>query len=156
MLDKARCSNVEPMNADFLAVDPTDPKFALVSHMWAGSLIHELLILIHDASSLLDPSCSGSGIVNRLDHLLDIGKPNDPHKSIFYFYRIILPSLSDEENVEYEKEEEDRLQRLSAFQLTIIKHAMKCTFCPFESLFDPSSLLGHHHHRIKSRIITRT
>ena len=78
------------MNADFLAVDPTDPKFALVSHMWAGSLIHGLLILIHDASSLLDPSCSGSGIVNRLDHLLDIGKPNDPHKSIFYFYRIIL------------------------------------------------------------------
>lgn len=85
MLDRAKCSNVEPMNADFLAVDPSDPKYALVSHI------------------LLDPSCSGSGIVNRLDHLLDI----------------------DEESNEYEKEEEDRLQRLSAFQLTIIKHAMK-------------------------------
>ena len=77
MLDRAKCSNVEPMNADFLAVDPSDPKYALVSHMWAGSFIYGLLNLIHDASSLLDPSCSGSGIVNRLDHLLDIGKLND-------------------------------------------------------------------------------
>jgi len=30
----------------------------------------ELTELMH---SLLDPSCSGSGIVNRLDHLLETG-----------------------------------------------------------------------------------
>ena len=29
-------------------------------------------------SSLLDPSCSGSGIVNRLDYLLDEGKEASP------------------------------------------------------------------------------
>jgi putative methyltransferase len=33
MLAKARCQNVEPVNADFLAVDPLDPAYAAVSHM---------------------------------------------------------------------------------------------------------------------------
>jgi 16S rRNA C967 or C1407 C5-methylase (RsmB/RsmF family) len=56
MLAKAGCSNVIAMNADFLATDPTDEQFANVSHI------------------LLDPSCSGSGIINRLDYLFETGK----------------------------------------------------------------------------------
>ncbi|KAJ7454797.1 S-adenosyl-L-methionine-dependent methyltransferase [Mycena latifolia] len=82
MLSKAGCTNVEPMNSDFLTVDPLDPKFAKVTHI------------------LLDPSCSGSGIVNRLDHLLE----------------------TEEENQEAQ---DDRLNKLAAFQLMMIKHAMK-------------------------------
>ncbi|KAJ7086076.1 S-adenosyl-L-methionine-dependent methyltransferase [Mycena belliarum] len=82
MLSKAGCKNVEPVNLDFLTVDPLDPKFAQATHI------------------LLDPSCSGSGIVNRLDHLLE----------------------TEEENQEAQ---EDRLNKLAAFQLTMIKHAMK-------------------------------
>ncbi|KAJ7678521.1 S-adenosyl-L-methionine-dependent methyltransferase [Mycena rosella] len=82
MLAKAGCKNVEPMNTDFLTVDPLDPKFAKVTHI------------------LLDPSCSGSGIVNRLDHLLE----------------------TEEENQEAH---DDRLAKLAAFQLMMIKHAMK-------------------------------
>ncbi|KAJ7593543.1 S-adenosyl-L-methionine-dependent methyltransferase [Mycena floridula] len=82
MLSVAGCTNVEPVNADFLMIDPMDPKYAKATHI------------------LLDPSCSGSGIVNRLDYLLE----------------------TEEEN---ETEADERLQRLSAFQLLMIKHAMK-------------------------------
>lgn len=51
---------------------------------------------------LLDPSCSGSGIVNRLDYLIS--------------------SDSQEED----KEKDGRLEKLAAFQLLMIKHAMTC------------------------------
>ncbi|KAG2147675.1 S-adenosyl-L-methionine-dependent methyltransferase [Suillus clintonianus] len=80
MLAKAACRNVEAINADFLTVDPSHPKYSLATHI------------------LLDPSCSGSGIVNRLDYLLED---------------------------EVEVVEEDRLNKLAAFQLMMIKHAMK-------------------------------
>jgi len=82
MLSRAGCKNVEPVNADFLTTSPDDPKYAAVTHI------------------LLDPSCSGSGIVNRLDFLL-------------------------ESESEAPEEEEERLHRLATFQLMMIKHAMK-------------------------------
>lgn len=80
MLVKAACRNVEAVNADFLTIDPSHPKYSLATHI------------------LLDPSCSGSGIVNRLDYLLED---------------------------EIEAVEEDRLNKLATFQLMMIKHAMK-------------------------------
>ncbi|KAJ3990152.1 S-adenosyl-L-methionine-dependent methyltransferase [Lentinula detonsa] len=82
MLSKAKCKNVEPVNADFLTVDPTDIKYSQVTHI------------------LLDPSCSGSGIVNRLDYLVE-----------------------SEQKAELAHEE--RLHKLASFQLMMIKHAMK-------------------------------
>lgn len=33
MLSKAACDNVEPINADFLTIDPSDRKYASVTHM---------------------------------------------------------------------------------------------------------------------------
>ncbi|TFK49893.1 S-adenosyl-L-methionine-dependent methyltransferase [Heliocybe sulcata] len=87
MLQKAGCRNVEAINADFLSVSPEDKKYGAVTHI------------------LLDPSCSGSGIVNRLDYLLD---PADRQ------------SENDSEGVEME-----RLHKLATFQLSMIKHAMK-------------------------------
>ncbi|KAH9068155.1 S-adenosyl-L-methionine-dependent methyltransferase [Lactarius deliciosus] len=53
MLARAGCNNVEALNGDFLSTDFEDEKYSRVTHI------------------LLDPSCSGSGIVNRLDRLLD-------------------------------------------------------------------------------------
>ncbi|KAJ7284670.1 S-adenosyl-L-methionine-dependent methyltransferase [Mycena rebaudengoi] len=82
MVSRAGCKNVEPINSDFLTVNPLDAKFKNATHI------------------LLDPSCSGSGIVNRLDHLLE----------------------TEEENHEAQ---EDRLNKLASFQLMMIKHAMK-------------------------------
>ncbi|KAK7044180.1 hypothetical protein VNI00_007900 [Paramarasmius palmivorus] len=83
MLSKAKCSNVRGQNTDFLMTDPLDPDYSSVTHI------------------LLDPSCSGSGIVNRLDYLLE---------------------QAEEEG---ESEQEGRLQKLASFQLMMIKHAMK-------------------------------
>ncbi|KIK62541.1 hypothetical protein GYMLUDRAFT_42004 [Collybiopsis luxurians FD-317 M1] len=85
MLSKAKCKNVESVNVDFLTVDPTDPKYSRVSHI------------------LLDPSCSGSGIVNRLDYLVE----------------------SEQEADSSVQELEERLNKLAGFQLMMIKHAMK-------------------------------
>ncbi|KAL6302473.1 S-adenosyl-L-methionine-dependent methyltransferase [Sparassis latifolia] len=81
MLSKAHCTNVEAINADFLSITPEDRKFDTVTHI------------------LLDPSCSGSGIVNRLDHLLEAGSERSG--------------------------DIERLNKLAAFQLSMIKHAMK-------------------------------
>ncbi|KAH7911353.1 S-adenosyl-L-methionine-dependent methyltransferase [Hygrophoropsis aurantiaca] len=81
MLARAACKNVETVNADFLTIEPTNPKYAATTHI------------------LLDPSCSGSGIVNRLDYLLEA--END------------------------ESTDQERLNKLSVFQLKMIKHAMK-------------------------------
>ncbi|KAJ3512888.1 hypothetical protein NLJ89_g3260 [Agrocybe chaxingu] len=82
MLSKAACKNVSPINADFLTVDPHDAQFSSVTHI------------------LLDPSCSGSGIVNRLDHLVETETEDDTTK-------------------------DDRLDKLAAFQLLMITHAMR-------------------------------
>ncbi|KAG2017844.1 williams-Beuren syndrome critical region protein 20 copy A [Coprinopsis cinerea AmutBmut pab1-1] len=83
MLNTAQCRNAIPINADFLTIDPEDNKFRPVTHI------------------LLDPSCSGSGIVNRLDHL--------------------IPTAIEEEDIPNE-----RLAKLATFQLKMIQHAMKC------------------------------
>ncbi|KAI0787816.1 S-adenosyl-L-methionine-dependent methyltransferase [Fomes fomentarius] len=81
MLGKARCTNVEAVNSDFLTISPEDRKYGKATHI------------------LLDPSCSGSGIVNRMDHLL----------------------TTEEEQHEGESE---RLNKLATFQLKMIQHAM--------------------------------
>ncbi|TFY57482.1 hypothetical protein EVJ58_g6994 [Rhodofomes roseus] len=74
MLAKARCKNVEAVKADFLTTSPTDEKYSKVTHI-------------------------GSGIVNRMDHLLESDTQED--------------------------EGQDRLAKLAAFQLMMIRHAMK-------------------------------
>lgn len=82
MLRKAGCKNAHPINTDFLTVDPKDSEYAKVSHI------------------LLDPSCSGSGIVNRLDHLLE----------------------SEQDTGD---DSQERLNKLAGFQLSMILHAME-------------------------------
>lgn len=67
---------VEPMHVDFLKIDPSDPKFANVRTI------------------MLDPSCSGSGIVNA-------------------------PDRSTTQN-----SDEKRRQTLANFQTVALKHAM--------------------------------
>ncbi|KAH9966239.1 S-adenosyl-L-methionine-dependent methyltransferase [Lactifluus volemus] len=83
MLTRAGCNNVEPLNEDFLSTNFNDKKYSRVTHI------------------LLDPSCSGSGIVNRLDHLVE----------------------TDTESSSVAQQE--RLAKLAAFQLQMLRHAMK-------------------------------
>lgn len=79
---KAGCQNITPIHASFLDADPMDSVYASVEYI------------------LLDPSCSGSGIVSRLDHLIDV-----------------------EERIPDENTE--RLDSLAEFQLSVIQHAFK-------------------------------
>ncbi|TMW57479.1 hypothetical protein Poli38472_003404 [Pythium oligandrum] len=81
---------VEPCCQSFLDVKVDDPKYANVR------------------SILLDPSCSGSGMTNRLDHLLDIASSQD--------------QLDTAEN-EYEEDVASRLQSLADFQLEALLKA---------------------------------
>ncbi|KAG8934770.1 hypothetical protein FRC01_000451 [Tulasnella sp. 417] len=83
MVSKAGCKNVETNCQDFLQTQPSDPRFSQVTHI------------------LLDPSCSGSGIVGRLDHLVENRADHDG------------------------SENEERLKKLSTFQRQIIEHAMQ-------------------------------
>ncbi|KAI8589434.1 S-adenosyl-L-methionine-dependent methyltransferase [Geranomyces variabilis] len=53
MTKRAGCKNIEPVLCDFLEVKVTDKRYKDVEYI------------------LLDPSCSGSGIVGRMDHLID-------------------------------------------------------------------------------------
>lgn len=83
MLARAGCSNVETLNVDFLTTDVSGEKYAYVTHI------------------LLDPSCSGSGIINRLDHLVE--------------------SEAEGSSVAHA----ERLMKLATFQLQMLRHAMK-------------------------------
>ncbi|KAK0568978.1 hypothetical protein OC861_001415 [Tilletia horrida] len=83
--------NVVALQADFLETDPTDKRWQNVKLM------------------LLDPSCSGTGIVNRLDYLSAAGSSTDEQEAD----ESSTASLTA------------RLAALSAFQLTMIKHAMQ-------------------------------
>ncbi|KAK4056352.1 hypothetical protein OIO90_002495 [Microbotryomycetes sp. JL221] len=82
MCQKAGASNIIPMNTDFLSIKPDDPKIKNITHI------------------LVDPSCSGSGIPSRLDHLV----PQAP-----------------------EEDAKQRIKALSNFQVAILSHALRFT-----------------------------
>lgn len=88
------------MNVDFLSLNPEDPKFKNVSHS-EPIFIHShssAWLTYRSPSVLVDPSCSGSGIPSRLDHL--------------------VPTTPDAENLA-------RVKALSNFQLAILSHALR-------------------------------
>ena len=71
------------------------------------------------ASRLLDPSCSGSGIVNRLDYLVDQGE----FREFSRWELTACPDVDEEADAK-----SDRLEKLAAFQLSMILHAFTCEF----------------------------
>ncbi|ORY75138.1 putative methyltransferase C2C4.06c [Protomyces lactucae-debilis] len=81
MLDKAGAP-CTVAHQDFTRTDPKDAQYAQVTHL------------------LLDPSCSGSGIVNRLDYLTE--QDAQPEDTVV----------------------DERLESLAAFQKALLLHAM--------------------------------
>eukprot|EP01118_Nematostelium_gracile_P011656 TRINITY_DN4169_c0_g3_i2.p1 TRINITY_DN4169_c0_g3~~TRINITY_DN4169_c0_g3_i2.p1 ORF type:complete len:413 (-),score=108.26 TRINITY_DN4169_c0_g3_i2:13-1251(-) len=82
-VEKTGSSNIHCLNENFLETDPFSPKFSKVEYV------------------LVDPSCSGSGIVSRLDFVQDEEEENEDQKG------------------------QDRLNLLAKFQLEIVLHAFK-------------------------------
>jgi putative methyltransferase len=69
-------TDITPIHGSFLEVDPNDHKYAEVRQ---GAVVHAGFHTPFTPPAkveylLLDPSCSGSGIISRLDHLVDDGK----------------------------------------------------------------------------------
>ncbi|KAJ9072242.1 hypothetical protein DSO57_1029618 [Entomophthora muscae] len=84
LTQRAKASIIQPMHGNFLELDIHSPQFENVEYI------------------LLDPSCSGSGIVNRLDHLVD------------------GPEAGTSEHDKF-----DRLSSLAEFQIQVMEHALK-------------------------------
>ncbi|PIA16491.1 S-adenosyl-L-methionine-dependent methyltransferase, partial [Coemansia reversa NRRL 1564] len=82
LTSQAKCKIITAQCADFLSIDPLDSEYAEVEY------------------ALVDPSCSGSGIVNRMDTLVDSSNVND-------------------------ETDKARLHNLAKFQTLIILHAMR-------------------------------
>lgn len=118
MLERAGATNVVAKNRDFTTVDPLDPEYANVTHMYVAT--DHSSLTVDAVSSLLDPSCSGSGIVNRMDYLL-------PQGMTAILFRRTRVDISVLENMDSDaRDSEERLEKLSAFQLKMITHALKC------------------------------
>ncbi|KAJ1678972.1 hypothetical protein EV182_002986, partial [Spiromyces aspiralis] len=89
---KAGCKTIVPSCQSFLEVNPGDPQYRDVEYL------------------LLDPSCSGSGIINRLDRLVD------------HFATLVHTGPGRDDS---EADRRQRLANLAEFQTQVILHAMK-------------------------------
>lgn len=117
MLAKAKCKNVEAVHGDFLAVDPKDVKFTRVTHMFVQRIQKvRKLIFVQPLRSILQ----------RLWNCKSTGSPirNWFVPLPLYLYFLISVSYTEEED---ESIMDMRLNKLAAFQLLMIRHAMKCT-----------------------------
>ncbi|KAF9186225.1 hypothetical protein BGZ51_002173 [Haplosporangium sp. Z 767] len=99
---KAGCTNITALNTSFLTLDTTTDDHSKVTHI------------------LLDPSCSGSGIINRLDHLVDAYAEEQEQA-------IILETSTtggEAERTAAEEKKKERLKSLGEFQIECVTKAM--------------------------------
>lgn len=105
---RAGCSSIEAIHQDFLKVNPNDAKYKNVEYI------------------LLDPSCSGSGIVSRLDHLVEEHEQQQQQQKQQQKQQKSRDSLNPSP-VETSPEtlQNQRLESLADFQYNAIIHAFK-------------------------------
>ncbi|KAF9983517.1 hypothetical protein BGZ75_005014 [Mortierella antarctica] len=99
---KAGCTNITALNTSFLTLDTTTPDNSKVSHI------------------LLDPSCSGSGIINRLDHLVDAYAEEQEQATILE----TTTTGGEAERAAAEEKKKERLKSLGEFQVECVSKAM--------------------------------
>ncbi|KAG0048140.1 hypothetical protein BGZ83_006856 [Gryganskiella cystojenkinii] len=99
---KAGCTNITALNTSFLTLDITEEDNSKVSHI------------------LLDPSCSGSGIVNRLDHLVDAYADEQEQATILE----TTTTGGAAERAAAEEKKKERLKSLGEFQVECVSKAM--------------------------------
>ncbi|KAF9985325.1 hypothetical protein BGZ65_011187 [Modicella reniformis] len=99
---KAGCTNITALNTSFLTLDTTTPDHSKVTHI------------------LLDPSCSGSGIINRLDHLVDAYAEEQEQANILE----TTMTGGAAERAAAEEKKKERLKSLGEFQIECVTKAM--------------------------------
>ncbi|KAJ3239968.1 putative 28S rRNA (cytosine-C(5))-methyltransferase [Chytriomyces hyalinus] len=97
---RAGCTNIKAKRTSFLDIDPKDKTYAEVSAI------------------LLDPSCSGSGITRRLDHLLVQSAAGKDSSSV-----VVEEDEADENGGIINSEA--RIKALADFQVEVLMHAFK-------------------------------
>ncbi|KAG0237670.1 hypothetical protein BGW41_008335 [Actinomortierella wolfii] len=102
MTTKAGCTNITALNTSFLTLDTSDPELSKVTHI------------------LLDPSCSGSGIVNRMDYLVDAYAEEQEQATILE----TTTTGGAAERILAEKKKKERLLSLGEFQVECVSKAM--------------------------------
>ena len=120
MVEKAGAADVHVLaKQDFLALDPNAEQFSEVTHL------------------LLDPSCSGSGILGRED-VPQFDLPEDPRAKVPVLSNDKNPkkrkrgSVANEERVDEEeqpnastKKDPERLAKLASLQSRVVEHAFQ-------------------------------
>ncbi|CAG8481154.1 10690_t:CDS:2 [Cetraspora pellucida] len=109
---------VEAIHGSFLDVDPLDSKYSSVGYI------------------LLDPSCSGSGIVNRLDYLIDASDDAQEHSDLSHKFK-------------------ERLENLSEFQEKIILHAFKFPLVQ-KIIYSTCSVYAEENEHVIKRVLDQT
>ncbi|KAF8966986.1 hypothetical protein BGZ46_000275 [Entomortierella lignicola] len=99
---KAGCTNITALNTSFLTLDTSTPDHSKVSHI------------------LLDPSCSGSGIINRLDYLVDAYAEEQEQATILE----TTTTGGVAERAAAEEKKKERLKSLGEFQIECVSKAM--------------------------------
>ncbi|KAF9436104.1 hypothetical protein BGZ76_004813 [Entomortierella beljakovae] len=99
---KAGCTNITALNTSFLTLDTSEPDNSKVSHI------------------LLDPSCSGSGIINRLDYLVDAYAEEQEQATILE----TTTTGGAAERAAAEEKKKERLLSLGEFQVECVTKAM--------------------------------
>ncbi|KAF9158231.1 hypothetical protein DFQ26_007856 [Actinomortierella ambigua] len=102
MTAKAGCTNITALNTSFLTLDTSDPELSKVTHI------------------LLDPSCSGSGIVNRMDYLVDAYAEEQEQVAILE----TTTTGGAAEKALAEEKKKERLRSLGEFQVECVSKAM--------------------------------
>jgi hypothetical protein len=119
MLERAGAKNVITKNVDFLSVNPHDPEYSNVTHMYVFPHLqgHILIGSTKTTRSILlwirNSEPTGLCYYTRFAH--------QPHSSGLLTFTV---EVEDSDS----KEDQERLEKLSAFQLKILQHAMKCSF----------------------------
>jgi len=104
--------NMKALNMSFLDIDPNNPKFKDIEYI------------------LVDPSCSGSGLVNRLDFTLAdsfnklsyVGRSEETESRCNKRNELLTAIGERSKQIPNEKE---RLQKLSQVQLSLLLHAFQ-------------------------------
>ncbi|KAF9977506.1 hypothetical protein BGZ73_005777 [Actinomortierella ambigua] len=102
MTAKAGCTNITALNTSFLTLDTSDPELSKVTHI------------------LLDPSCSGSGIVNRMDYLVDAYAEEQEQATILE----TTSTGGAAERALADEKKKERLRSLGEFQVECVSKAM--------------------------------